>query len=307
MAGHNPPQSPTVNNLISFWSDLESPSASSNSVEAQILSRSRGPQPVASQASSPHLLPSSSRPGRQNPPSSSSSTPPVVNHPRPPRQSSAPLFPLRSVAPVQSRVFGTQRHALDTINLQGNTNTAAAIAAARASASRSSSRLPIAPTLSPSPIRNPAPRAAHHVRPPPLQSDSPHSQGQAGDIGRGAAHVPSSSSRDQSRAVPKRMESTCVPSDRRNSQSDAAQPTRAALPALPPVSRSSNEGILKLSVIPPAASKEETLKHHQHLARSHPMASSSEPLGRPIDALLPLGTLSASLHNAHAVLKKGYK
>ena len=304
MAGNNPPQSPTVNNLISFWSDLESPSASSSSAEAQIPSRFRGPQPVASQASSPLLLSPSSRPGRQNPPSSS--TPPSVNHPRPPRQTSAPLFPLRSVAPVQSRVFGTQRHALDTINLQSNSNSAAAIAAARASASRSSPRLFSTPTLSPAPIRNSTPRATHHVRSPPTQSDSSHARGQSApppgnsvEIGRrGDIPASDSSSREDSRAVLKRVESTCDPSARRNSQSDATQPIRA----IQPVSRS-NEGILKLAVIPPVASKEETLKHHQHLARSHPMASSSEPLGRPIDALLPLGTFPPT----HAVMEKGYE
>lgn len=45
---------------------------------------------------------------------------------------------------------------------------------------------------------------------------------------------------------------------------------------------------MKLAVIPPVGSKEDTWKHHHHQARSHPLVSASEPLGRPLDALLSL-------------------
>lgn len=45
---------------------------------------------------------------------------------------------------------------------------------------------------------------------------------------------------------------------------------------------------MKLAVIPPVGSKEDTWKHHHHLAKSHPLESASAPLGRPLDALLPL-------------------
>ncbi|KAF9920415.1 hypothetical protein FBU30_009774 [Linnemannia zychae] len=49
-----------------------------------------------------------------------------------------------------------------------------------------------------------------------------------------------------------------------------------------------NDGVMKLAVIPPVQSKLDTWKHHHHLARSHPLVTTSEPLGRPLDALLPL-------------------
>ncbi|KAG0051413.1 hypothetical protein BGZ83_003799 [Gryganskiella cystojenkinii] len=136
------------------------------------------------------------------------------------------------------------------------------------------------------------------------------------DVNRGNFALASElSSKEQSRTVLKRVESACVPSARRNSRSDSApeqQPIRST-PQLASSSSSSatsspssasdsrsNEGILKLAVIPPVASKEETIKHHQHLARSHPMASSSEPLGRPIDALLPLVKQPVSSHASPA-------
>ncbi|KAG0376990.1 hypothetical protein BGX24_006884 [Mortierella sp. AD032] len=45
---------------------------------------------------------------------------------------------------------------------------------------------------------------------------------------------------------------------------------------------------MKLALIPPVQSKENTWTHHHHPARSHPLVSASEPLGRPLDALLPL-------------------
>ncbi|KAF9956753.1 hypothetical protein BGZ72_002478 [Mortierella alpina] len=53
-------------------------------------------------------------------------------------------------------------------------------------------------------------------------------------------------------------------------------------------SSASSAPIMKLAVIPPVYSKEDSLKHHYHEARSHPHVSASEPLGRPVDALQPL-------------------
>ncbi|KAF9348830.1 hypothetical protein BGX26_012794 [Mortierella sp. AD094] len=255
MTGHNPPKSPSVNNLISFWSDLEAPAPASRpglapirpigpptALSAAKLPTTNTPRSVGS-ASSPALL--SPRPpttstrfdgsGSTRPPPGSSSTSSILT--RAPASSqtptsalssraSAPLFPLRSVAPPQSRVFGTHRHALDTINVRP---------------------LNFPPAQPPRHMGPRGPRASHHVRPHPITTNS---------------NVVATSQEP--------------PTSQRTSSNT-------------PISTSKqNEGILKLAVIPPVQTKEDTLKHHQHLARSHPLVSPPEPLGRPIDALLPL-------------------
>ncbi|KAF9947841.1 hypothetical protein BGZ70_002488 [Mortierella alpina] len=48
---------------------------------------------------------------------------------------------------------------------------------------------------------------------------------------------------------------------------------------------------MKLAVVPPVYTKEDSLKHHYHEARSHPHVLASEPLSRPVNALQPLGKI----------------
>ncbi|KAF9316036.1 hypothetical protein BG003_002394 [Podila horticola] len=74
------------------------------------------------------------------------------------------------------------------------------------------------------------------------------------------------------------------------SSAPASSSAQQALSSSTPLSPTAQqcEGILKLAVVPPVQTKEETLKKHHHLARSHPMVSNSGPLGRSIDVLLPL-------------------
>ncbi|KAG0359714.1 hypothetical protein BGZ54_009854 [Gamsiella multidivaricata] len=66
-----------------------------------------------------------------------------------------------------------------------------------------------------------------------------------------------------------------------------------------------NGGIVKLAVVPPAQSKDDTSIHHHHLARSHPLAPSSEPIERPIDALLPLVKANSESNLSLAALELG--
>ncbi|KAG0272457.1 hypothetical protein BGZ95_011799 [Linnemannia exigua] len=318
MTGNNPPKSPSVNNLISFWSDLDaSPEGSPTP------SRPRGPQPILNQQrlpsttinapqstgprsrSSPGLSPlPPSNPQRSHPAASPSiPTRPPLASPSPSPRGSTPLFPLRSVAPVQSKVFGTQRHALDTIHVR-----------------------PLASPPAQAP-RVMGPRAVHHMRPPPISTTAqsplantaatpttPRPPRQQSVGSEGIVHprtLLKKVGNEAGSATLRHLSSrTERPGDRgyrqeyreRDSDSSAIQHTSTAMisedaipPKTPPSSSSAQllhsrgeEGIMKLALIPPVQSKENTWTHYHHPARSHPLVSASEPLGRPLDALLPL-------------------
>lgn len=277
MAGRSP-KSPNVNNLISFWSDIEvptqpSPSASASppaSASAPVpipgrgnlqprIAGSRsaadaGRRPTAQLGSSPALFSSSSSPPSSSPPSLG----PLL------QRGSAPLFPLRSVAPPQSRVFGTQRHALDTINIR--------------------------PGNPPPPVRSPPghprPRTAQHSAPQLISPNSASNTKRNNVNDATAQHRPIRNPNTRPATLPAsppsltNLSSPTSPTSRVVSSSSerSTAPTRQG------------QGILKLAVIPPAQSKDDpTLKHYQHPARSHPLSATSEPLGTPLDALLPLG------------------
>ncbi|KAF9204066.1 hypothetical protein BGZ49_005733 [Haplosporangium sp. Z 27] len=251
MSRQTPQKLPSVNNLISFWSDIEAPASASrpgstpvrsqgtpsaaNATRSSTTNTSRLPESASSPASiSPRPLAIANRQEGLNPirshprPSSSATTPASPHTPTSASsKSSAPLFPLRSVAPPQSRVFGTNRHALDTINIRP---------------------LNSPPGQVPRHMGPRGPRVAHHVRPDPINTKL-----------------------DDMSTSPKSF-----------------RPVSRPISSTPLSPSKQNEGILKLAVVPPVKTKEETIKHHQHLARSHPLVSPSEPLGRPIDALLPL-------------------
>lgn len=339
-------KSPSVNNLISFWSDLESPDPTSSGQGASANpnlggfqpARFQGPQSILhlsqppTVGTSPSLTsPASNSPQRRPLPPNSTPSSSSLLTPIPKTsvlaQGSAPLFPLRSVAPAQTRVFGTQRHALDTMNAR-----------------------PLqSPPVQPFPVSNrpSGPRAAHHnPRPHPISttssprmggiSSSPASgstNGSAAGFSGGARQsmdtkaalkpVENTSAPSSALLTPNRTVEGLHPSARGasvlshssdlNQQRDQqhirpkAPPTyssspsnssalasSSALQSIPSSaalssSRLKSEGILKLAVIPPVQTKGETLKKHHHLARSHPLVSNSEPLGRPIDVLLPLG------------------
>lgn len=336
-------KSPSVNNLISFWSDLESPDPTSSGQGTSANpnlggfqpARLQGPQSILNLSqsppvgASPHLTsPASTSPQRSPLPPNSIASSPSLLTPIPkthvPAQGSAPLFPLRSVAPAQTRVFGTQRHALDTIN-------------ARPLQSPPVQSIPVS-------NRPSGPRAAHHnPRPHPIWTTSSPRKGgvssspASGAINDSALGFSGGASRSiDTKPTLKPVENTSAPSsasltpNRRvegfhpsargasvpNLSNDSSQrrdlqqrirpkapssytsspsassvlASSSALQSIPssaPLSPSS-EGILKLAVIPPVQTKTETLKKHHHLARSHPLVSNSEPLGRPIDVLLPL-------------------
>jgi len=273
MANRNPPKSPGVNNLISFWSELDTLSEASTSVPApaprrgslQPTSGSSTPvrvprrgslqppaagsvaadvarRPAAHIGSSPALLSSASSP----PPSSA----PILVPP-PLQRGSAPLFPLRSVAPVQSRVFGAQRHPLDTINAR--------------------------------PLSTPPVRPLGHVRPRAPQHSAPQL----------VSHRPSNNVKGNNATRPRPprandMATSPLPTDQ-HPATNLSSPT-SLTSQQPPASTRQGQGILKLALIPPVQSKDDhTLKHYQHPARSHPLSAASEPLGTPLDALLPLG------------------
>ncbi|KAG0348630.1 hypothetical protein BG004_004661 [Podila humilis] len=295
-------KSPSVNNLISFWSDLDSPeSATSRDILAgsqptrihsphSILHRP-GTSSAAANIASPsnaalhrHLRPFPQKTTASSPALlSSSPTSPIS-------RGSAPLFPLRSVAPAQTRVFGTQRHALDTVN-------ARPLLAAPAQ-------------LVPNSSRPAGPRAAHHQhpRPHPIStnrqgkfSSNPASPA-TNEIGTEGTRVPAAASESALATPRKKIEEFQISESDRNSpenhrrhqqQQQRQHQVRASVPLISAEtptspSRQQGKGFLKLAVIPPVQTKEETLKKHHHMARSHPMVTTSEPLGRPIDALIPL-------------------
>lgn len=334
MAGHNPPKSPSVNNLISFWSDFDVNPEGTPSTP----SRPRGPYPIVNQQQQQQRIPSAtalnaarsavglrsqspleltqppSNPQPYRLPYTSPSIPTLssssVSSSPSPSHTSAPLFPLRSVAPVQSKVFGTQRHALDTIHVR-----------------------PLASPPAQAP-RVMGPRAAHHIPLPPISTSAQGqsastatapmrtlpSRRQSGDpegavdprtmlkrIGNeaGSATLRRLSSKTERPGLPNGRQGyrqrgtesanaaqsspiSILPQAATSPTTPSPPSSDSSLPALQPHSRG-EEGIMKLAVIPPAGSKEDTWKHHHHLARSHPLVSASAPLGRPLDALLPLG------------------
>jgi len=311
MAGHNPQKSPSVNNLISFWSDLDATLEESPSPHP---SRPRGPHPILSQQrvpptanvprstgprsqSSPNIPQPSNNPQRYRPAASPSiSTLPTASTPSP--RPAAPLFPLRSVAPVQTRVFGTQRHALDTLNPRS---------------------LASPPAQAPRVI---GPRAAHHIRPPPILTSAQSQLTNTTAALPSRPRPPPRQSEKQERVVDPRAMLKKVGNDagsptlrRLSLQSERARDSNAAatpqsvstafrsqgVPSLAtPLSSSPTSallsrgegGIVNLALVPPVQSKDDTRIHHHHLARSHPLVSASEPLGSSLDALLPLGKIS---------------
>lgn len=341
-------KSPSVNNLISFWSDLESPDPTSSGQGSNSNlnlggfqpARFRGPQSVmngpqsAETGTSPNLTAATSiaspHQRRPLPPNSAASSPSLLTSlPKTstPGRGSAPLFPLRSVAPAQTRVFGTERHALDTINTRPLQSTPA--------------------QLTPASNRPSGPRAAHHnTRPHPISTNPTPRMGR---ISSSPASGATNKTVIDRKAAPKRVENISVPSpvpstpQRRiegfhpsargasvptlgydlsqqrelqpqirpkalpsyspspsTSSAPASSSAQQALSSSTPLSPTAQqcEGILKLAVVPPVQTKEETLKKHHHLARSHPMVSNSGPLGRSIDVLLPLGKLTFILEPA---------
>ncbi|KAF8927738.1 hypothetical protein EDD21DRAFT_36136 [Dissophora ornata] len=228
MTGHNSQRPPSVNNLISFWSDIETPANAPEAFSPTRLRGSQGSQPILHRAPTGNALLSSSSPFAR---------PSAVR----PSRGSAPLLPLRSVAPTQSRVFGTQRHALDTLNIRPISSSAAR------------------------PFENIRPGAAHHTRQHPLST-------KAYEV---AQHVSSQPS---------------LTSPTRSTQYQHPQSGLLSSPSplsdTPPSAMRLSEGILKLTVVPPVQVKEETVKHHNHPARSHTLVSTTEPLERPLNALL---------------------
>lgn len=335
-------KSPCVNNLISFWSDLESPDPTSSGQRSNPNpnpggfqpARFRGPQSIlnlsqnrATGASpNPTAAASTASPQQRRPlPLNSAASSPSLLTSLPknsaPGRGSAPLFPLRSVAPAQTRVFGTQRHALDTINtrpLQSPSEQPVSVSnrpSGPRAAHHNSRPHPVSTNPSPRPgrissspaseatnetatDRKTAPKRVGNISVSSSESSTPQRRIEGFHPSARGASVPSlGHDLNQQRELQSQIRPKASPSYSSSSStssapefSSAQQPLSSSTPLSP--TRQQSEGILKLAVIPPVQTKDEALQKHHHLARSHPMVSNSDPLGQPIDVLLPLGKLT---------------